>query len=1167
MVHFGFTASTGGAINNQRVRLTNDLCSYPLVQDTDNDTIPNYLDTDSDNDGCPDALEGSGNFTLIDNNGRLMGGVDSNGVPLIATAAGQTVGSGLDNTILSSICITPYNPTSPANCFSVFVEHNVNVTDGNTNGSFAAGGDVSINGDYGVASQDCGCFDINGNEIGLLIGGKVNYTSGVLNISNATQYAKIGNSNGSSAWYQDPLNAPTPIRITPGNDYSTNSYIQLLGNAASFNASTSNNHVFEQDIVDFSLAFQKLRTNATSLSQATHNASLEDNSSNSISNTSLPTHVEVFLNNGTNYINITGADLNNAQIFNAQNHPDANKILVINVNAPGAFNWNVWSQGGFADQDTPYVIYNFYNTTTLNIEGSNKIYGSVLAPFADITKTVNKAAILGQVIGKSLNHNGGEIQCAAFAGSVNPNYSAFSPTAEFTVNNNECFNGNEFIFNNNSTSGAASQPTNPISYTWDFGDGTSSAFMNPTKTYANAGTYTVTLTALNTFGSDTATTQTVVLANTDPILTESTTNVVVGSVTKEILLTNSAEFSQFSWALAAEGSNLFQNQNTVNFTFTQAGTYYVTVTAIKNGCTNVATIPLTITSNEVTTGNSGGLESESLGDAVTKRYVNRKKNSEPTIFVKSDENTYNKAKLKKAQPYQGKGQTMLDMFPTQLIAGNIANVTSPTDILDYTIADEVLSVDFSIDGQTKGVVLGVKTSNKVYNHTKASCDRLKGAEILNVQTVKLEGYNFLMQEIKQRNAVVEYAISFAIAKNNNDTNYSIQTNWYVNNYTKFNDVYNFQVWSTNPADTQKLVNDILANLQSYIPVLQTEIQKVPKTYAAKIDREKSNLIIKLRSMKAAQNIEISMEELYSETANNIKHRYNPINSEIEQILKVDISDGYEYDGLVKVNGEIQDAFYHSDGNWGLDFDKKYTEIKEYFVSNNFDRVYNDDELAINRNIKIKAVSEYDYLGIYKSLLPGNIPADYTAYKYLSFTAKGSGLMELGLIKSSIENWKAQYRIMVDLSEEEQTYYVPFDAFTSTGTSKNIDANDLTTITFTFLPVEANTKELDLTISNVRFTKTAVEEQTIGKIEQFENNFMAYPNPSKGNVNVLLFSKEDATATVSLFDVTGKEIYAAPVKLTVGKNEITFDVRVKPGMLFLKVNSKQTNYGTSKMIFR
>ncbi len=225
-----------------------------------------------------------------------------------------------------------------------------------------------------------------------------------------------------------------------------------------------------------------------------------------------------------------------------------------------------------------------------------------------------------------------------------------------------------------------------------------------------------------------------------------------------------------------------------------------------------------VSSGNTSTGNDGGVESESLGDAISKIYVGRKKNSVPTEFVKSSENLYNKAKMKSAQPYQGKGQTMLDMFPTQLVAGNVANVTSPTDILDYTVADEVLSVDFSLDGKTKGVVLGIKTSDKIYNHTKASCDRLRGAEILNIQTIRLGGYNFLMQGLKQRNGIVEYAISFAVAKNKNDGNYTIQTNWYVNDYTKFNDVYNFQVWSTKPADTQKMVTDILKNLQSFIPV-------------------------------------------------------------------------------------------------------------------------------------------------------------------------------------------------------------------------------------------------------------------------------------------------------------------------------------------------------------
>ncbi|MDY0781514.1 tandem-95 repeat protein, partial [Tenacibaculum sp. IB213877] len=84
-VYFGFTASTGGAVNNHSVRFT-DFCNMPVFIDTDGDTLPNHLDTDGDGDGCYDALEGNGTFTPsdIDGSGALTGSVDANGVPTAA---------------------------------------------------------------------------------------------------------------------------------------------------------------------------------------------------------------------------------------------------------------------------------------------------------------------------------------------------------------------------------------------------------------------------------------------------------------------------------------------------------------------------------------------------------------------------------------------------------------------------------------------------------------------------------------------------------------------------------------------------------------------------------------------------------------------------------------------------------------------------------------------------------------------------------------------------------------------------------------------------------------------------------------------------------------------------------------------------------------------------
>ena len=1072
--------------------------------------------------------------------------------------------------IVSPLVCTKINPTTPASDFNIFTLEALALDANETQGSVATGGDLTLLGNYQVATSTSGSYQVGSNNIGLLVGGKINYQTGNTLQVNQSAYAQIGQANSSVVWYADPQNAPTPLRITSNSNYDANSFIQLQENAAFYNTNVTNNPVFNSNLIDFDLAFQSLRTNAMGLSQGLNNALLKNTNGQEIQNTDLPNQVYITLQEGINYLNLKASDLNNVAILSFTNKPSETKILVVNIDSQGIFDWHVWDQSGISEQDAPYVIYNFYNTTELQIEGTSPINGSILAPYATIAKSINQSNIVGQVIGISFTHSAGTIQSANFNSLIDicvpPNNA--SPIAEFTVNNNECLTGNTFAFSNTSNTGAVLQPNAPITYTWDFGDGTSSTFMSPTKTYATAGNYTVTLLATNSFGSDTKTSQVTILPETSAVIAVSQNSQANGSITKSFTLSNTNDFTSYSWTLPGQGSDLYPNQDEINITFTEADIYTISLLGVNtNGCSTETNISVTITSEEVSGGNGGGVESESLGDAISKIYVARKKNSVPTNFVKSDENLFNKKKMKAAQPYKGKGQTLLDMFPTELVAGNIANITSPTDILDYTVADEVLSVDFSIDGKTKGVVLGIKTSDKIYNHTKASCDRLRGAEILNIETVQLEGYNFLMQGIKQRNGLVEYAISFATAKNNNDNKYTIQTNWYVNNYTKFNDVYNFQVWSTNPRDTKKLVVDVLKNLNSFMPITQTETQKIPQTYAAKIARDKNELVILMRSTKAGLNTEIAMEELYSETANNLKHRYNPINTQLQQTLRIDIKDGYEYDALIKVNGEIEDAFYHADGNWGLDYDKKYTEVKHYFVSNDFDRAYNDDEYPINRNVEIKATSEYDYLTVYKSLLPGTLSADYSQYNYLAFTAKGSGLIELGLLKSSIQDWKAQYKVMVDLSEEEQTYYVPFDIFSSSATQEKLTAEDLTTLIFTFLPVEAQTNELDLEITDVKFTKVAIEEQTVDKIETFENEFMAYPNPSQGNVNLLLFSETDTEATITLSDITGKVIYKQKTQLNAGKNELDFEFKVKTGVMLLNVNSNQTNYGTSKIIFK
>lgn len=75
-------------------------------KDTDGDGIVDSRDLDSDNDGCSDAIEGGAGFSPSQiSNDTLIGGVDTSGIPIIATSSGQGVGTSTDSTVKA--CISP----------------------------------------------------------------------------------------------------------------------------------------------------------------------------------------------------------------------------------------------------------------------------------------------------------------------------------------------------------------------------------------------------------------------------------------------------------------------------------------------------------------------------------------------------------------------------------------------------------------------------------------------------------------------------------------------------------------------------------------------------------------------------------------------------------------------------------------------------------------------------------------------------------------------------------------------------------------------------------------------------------------------------------------------------------------------------------------------------
>ena len=483
--------------------------------------------------------------------------------------------------LLATFVAKSQSPTASALGFNVFLENGATMTNNETEGPMAMGGDLTISGSYQVATNYTGNYMVGGATIGLLVGGRVNYSGGSSFAVNKNTYVKIGNPTGSTVWYKDNNNAYSPIRITPTTDYNSAPRINLsvssndAGNLGSGGVSATNNPVFQSGLIDFTAAFNTMRATATCMGALADNANITNSGGTPIPHSGFAAYTQVKLNlhAGMNVLNLNGSDLNNISDFIYNNAPSASQYLVVNVNAPGTFNWSVCNSSGSFNGITgcAYIIYNFYNTTTLNIQSGAAIEGTLYAPFANVVKTANSSNVEGQIIAKSYTHNGGENHYAVFAPAV----CTSSPTvAAFTTNTSaQCLTGNAYVFTNGSTGSS-------LTYSWNFGDATSSTVTSPTHVYSAAGTYTVTLTATGTAGTNA--TSAVVTVNAVP---SAISGAGIVCMSNPVTLTNSVaggtwSSSNTSTAAVGASSGIVSGvaNGTAVITYTLAGGCYTTKT-------------------------------------------------------------------------------------------------------------------------------------------------------------------------------------------------------------------------------------------------------------------------------------------------------------------------------------------------------------------------------------------------------------------------------------------------------------------------------------------------------------------------------------------------------------------------------------------------------------
>lgn len=1054
------------------------------------------------------------------------------------------------------------NGTGAALGFNVFVEEDAKLETNETEGPVAIGRDLIINGNYQVSTNQTGTFSVWGIPTTLVVGKKVIFRNGNSLQVNQNGYAKIGECGSNHVWYKDMNGASAPIRVTKNNWYNTTPYLHLQANAQQLGVSATQNPICQPNVLDFAQAFLTLRDNSSQYSACSHNAQLTDPNGNAIPNSNLPNQVKINLQQGRNVLNISGTDLNNVSVFTYNQKPSANQFLIINVDAPGTFDWDVWNQAGVGQQDAQYILYNFFNTTKLNIKGNATIEGTILAPNADINKVVNQANIEGQVIAKSFFHKGGEVHYAVFQPNDPgcavppplPTVSRFWPD-QYSA----CLSGNTISFTNASTGEA------PLTYYWSFGDGDTSTQISPIHSYNQSGTYQVMLAVNGLGGTDTSYETVVIHPNPNGMF--SVNDTIQAFTNNSFLFTPSQIIAgqQYQWNFG-DGNSSTATAPTKSYA--AIGAYSVSLNLTdKNGCVSGSTLLVAVESDSSSGGNGGGIESESLEGKLSLLHYQKAKNSIPSFsLAKAPAFDPNATKGYKVS---GAGSKTLEKFiPASLPNGIGGVVTSPSHLLPITNAKEIVSVDYVDQMQTKAVVLASVTYDEPYNHTKYTCDRFLQGELTYLSPVNLQGVILNLFSIKRYDGNTEYGMEFSVGFDSSDTSFALQSGWLINQYVEKDTVYNFQVWSTNPKTTQHLAKKLIQNLQSEKTVVEPYGFDSPKVYVTKGSRKEGKLTLTVKNTTPDPYLTVKWCEKKNEQV-GFDTSYTYVVTEDSSVADVtfEVGDNYEFDVYFYLNGELQDKVYMADANWGLDYVGTFTTVDEYTISNNESVDYKGD-YPLYRNVLLKAKTE-DYISIFKDLTAGTLPTNLSSYAGLQFYAEGEDTVIVRLSSSNITNWRAQYTTEITLTPDGKWYQLPFSAFQSDSFSTPIPTEALSTLTFSYVSQSHSEEEVSIKLKNVAF----VDEFVIASQEEEEEKtqqkgFSIAPNPTQGEVVLRFDLSVDQPVALNVLDIEGKLLFTKNANGLKGQNVqllSTKQMGLSKGIYFVSLQTQSGEVYFEKLV--
>lgn len=574
-------------------------------------------------------------------------------------------------------------------------------------------------------------------------------------------------------------------------------------------------------------------------------------------------------------------------------------------------------------------------------------------------------------------------------------------------------------------------------------------------------------------------------------------------------------------------------------------------------CSGVASCPVIVTTSSAS---KGGLESnDRLANLISKRNFNRAKSN--YVFDKETAKKVVKNAYYGLSSKTGINEIPLNSLVPLGVVGETSTIeSSPTDLLDLTNASDIYSVDYLNGTENLGSLMVIKTDNAVYEHSKFICDRFLGAQLLSVSNIQLREKDFIKSIIKQPDGSLEFALTFS-ARVNADDKFTIESHWNIDAYASDTSYYNFQIWSNSVDDLLLMADEILNLLEVNAEITQYSGSTPPPVFVKSASYKNGEVLLNIVNKNNSESINLEGGLKLTETSNT---EVLGVSADIDGYLdSVALKTGTLFDLGFRISaglGTTPDDLFVADAPWGLDDSADETVVTDYEVLP-ADGPYVGDGYPVERNIKLKGTTS-TYIGAYRALSPRFTAVDLSDYGKVSFEAKGTGNLEIQLIKGD----GAIYKTTVNLDSKMDTYTLSGTDFKNDADAST-DFSDLKVVSFNLLANNGYAEEKSMELQNIDFHNREPGQKFV---DSDLNKSVVYPNPMVESSSLFFYEEKADTYQFDIYTLSGRLIgnHHMEGESIAGQNEITVERKdLNPGLYLYKLQNSNEKIWSGRLLVR